>query len=284
MIHLDITKRHDILFLLECVNGNPNGDPDDDGQPRRDKETAHGMITSNCIKRFVRDYAAIAHDQPIFIQNDMALNTKRDKVLEGAGVVSEKGKKKSGAERADIASLMCQSYYDIRSFGAVITFVGSNAAQIMGPLQVVDATTVHPVEVIELSITRKAVTRQEDIDSGKKTDGDMGKRSIVPYGLYRGYAFFNPALAAKTGVTEDDLGLFYDGLVNSFEVIKSASRGLMTMRKVYVFTHSKKWGNARAQDLFSTIRIHTDSSHPRAFEDFTIEQATLPEGITLTIL
>ncbi|GIW07172.1 MAG: type I-C CRISPR-associated protein Cas7/Csd2 [Dehalococcoidia bacterium] len=296
-MHTDISKRHDFVLLFDVVDGNPNGDPDAGNLPRIDPETMQGIVTDVCLKRKVRDWVDQHHGTKpttkIYVQRGEALITKHKRAYDAEGLKSTGTKQRvEDIERA--RAWMCRNFYDIRMFGAVMS-VGVNCGQVRGPVQLTFARSIDPVTLLDLSITRVAVTREEDAlvreteegkASGKQTE--MGRKALVPYGLYRAYGFVSPHLARDTGATDEDLALFWDALQGMWDADRSASRGLLSCRGLYVFTHERPAGNAPAHHLFDLVSIARDPEveTPREFRHYrvTVDEANLPEGVTLTRL
>lgn len=287
-------RRHDFVFLFEVTDGNPNGDPDAGNLPRVDPETMQGLVTDVCIKRKVRNFIDATKGSEgrfkIYVQNKEALNTVHQRAYSELGLTSSGSKQK----REDIEQArqwMCQNFYDIRSFGAVMT-TGVNCGQVRGPLQLTFARSVSQIVPLEVSITRIAVTKPEDFDysaedkkGGKVTE--MGRKAIVPYGLYMGMGFFNPHFARQTGFDGDDLQLFWDALQRMWELDRSASRGMMACRGLYVFSHSSALGDLPAHVIKDkvSVRLREADSVPRQFNDYEVRVDTdLPEIVTLTRL
>lgn len=284
MICNDPSKRHEFVLLFDVGMGNPNGDPDAGNMPRVDPETMHGIVTDVAIKRKVRDYVQLTRGSNIFIQSKTALNT----LIEQAG--DAKGVKESKTANDDVRLEMCCRYYDIRMFGAVLSTGKLNAGQVRGPLQVTFARSLDPVLPLEISITRQARTTEERMETGTT---EMGRKPLVPYGLYRAQGYFNPFLAQQTCVSSDDLDAFWSALQNLFDFDRSAARGEMAVRGLWVFTHDNKKGNAPAHKLFELIKIPSIGGSPRSFQDYEVK-ITTPEpglldtygfsGVTLTRL
>lgn len=298
-VHLDTNRRHDFVLLFDVTDGNPNGDPDAGNLPRVDPETMQGLVTDVSLKRKVRDWIDVARGDEgrfkIYVQSGGdALNGIHRRAYDALGL------KSTGAKQAkndvDMArEWMCLNFYDIRMFGAVMT-TGVNCGQVRGPLQLTFARSVDPVVPLDVSITRVAVTREEDAkivvaeggtegSGGKQTE--MGRKSLVPYGLYRAHGFFNPHFAQRTNVTEEDLQLFWQALQQMWDLDRSASRGMLACRGLYVFSHESSLGNAPAHELFERVQIERngDVVAPRSFRDYfvTVDEVT-PEGVTLTTL
>lgn len=275
---LDPTRRHDFVLIFDVTDGNPNGDPDAGNLPRIDPETAQGLVTDVCLKRKVRNYVLEAHQAEapygIFIQENSVLNTKIGEAHQQDGVKSKEKSAKTNAAR----DWMCSTYFDIRMFGAVMT-TGDNAGQVRGPLQLTFARSVDRIASMDVSITRMAVTNEKDADKERT----MGRKALLPYGLYVAKGFFSPSLAKQTGVTKADMELLWSALANMFDLDRSASRGFMTCRGIHVFTHTSPLGNAPAHTLIDRIQIEPAGT-PRKFSDYTVNvnRDSLPTGITLT--
>jgi len=300
-IHTDTGRRHDFVLLFDVTDGNPNGDPDAGNLPRVDPETMQGLVSDVALKRKVRDYVDMVHDGEqrfeIYVQNKgIALNDQHQRAYTDLGIKSTGAKqKREDVERG--REWMCANFYDIRTFGAVMT-TGVNCGQVRGPVQLTFARSIDPIIPLDLSITRIAVTKPEDAkivvteqaDGSDKTSGkttEMGRKSLVPYGLYRAHGFFNPHFAKRTGVDAADLEIFWQALQAMWDVDRSASRGMMSCRGLYVFSHESSLGNAPAQNLFA--HVHTPPSEapaPRLFSDYkiAIDESSLPAGVTLTRL
>lgn len=287
--YLDINRRLDFVLLFDVQDGNPNGDPDAGNLPRVDPETMQGLVTDVSLKRKVRDYVDVkSGDQSrykIYVQSGEALVTKHERGYQALDLKST-GVKQNRSDVEKVRAWMCQNFFDIRMFGAVMT-VSVNAGQVRGPIQLTFARSFDEIVPLDLSITRVAVTRAEDAavvvaeDGSEGTGGkqtEMGRKAIVPYGLYRAYGFFNPHLAQQTGVTEEDLALFWEALVNMWDLDRSAARGMMATRGLYVFSHESSLGNAPAHKLFDLVHVHrsAESAAPRTFKDYDVSAP--PEG------
>ena len=263
----NLDKRYDFVLLFDVKDGNTNGDPDAGNLPRIDAETGMGLVTDVCLKRKVRNYVQLA-GQDIFIKEKGVLNALIDKAHEQDSVKSkEKGDKTEAARK-----WMCSKYYDIRTFGAVMS-TGKNAGQVRGPVQLTFGRSVEPIVVLEHSITRMAVATEAEAEKQSGDNRTMGRKYTVPYGLYRAHGFVSAHLANQTGFSEDDLKLFWDSLLNMFEHDRSAARGMMATRGLYVFEHSTALGNAPAFDLFDRITVERNilSSGPaRSFDDYVV--------------
>jgi CRISPR-associated protein Csd2 len=296
--HLDVTRRHDFVLLFDVADGNPNGDPDAGNLPRVDPETMQGLVTDVAIKRKVRDWVdAVRGDDArykIYVQSGTALNAKHRRAYEELGLKSS-GTKEAADTVEQARRWMCENFFDIRLFGAVMT-TGVNCGQVRGPVQLTFARSLDPIVPLDLSITRVAVTREEDAkvvtpeDGGDGTGGkrtEMGRKALVPYALYRAYGFFNPHFAARTGASEEDLGLLWEALQQMWDLDRSSARGLMACQALYVFSHDSGLGNAPAQALFARLRIarRSEVTAPRGYGDYEVAlDDGLPEGVQLTRL
>ena len=273
MIYTDPAKRHEFVLLFDVQNGNPNGDPDAGNLPRIDPETMRGLVTDVCLKRKVRDYLQVVGGMSIFIQSEVALNTIKKQVADKLDPPLTDDERKGKRPIPRLRSELGSRYYDIRMFGAVLATGGKedklNAGQVRGPVQFTFARSLDPVLPMDLSITRKARTTEERMETGET---EMGRKAIVPYGLYRAHGFYNPFLAEQTGVSQDDLERFWEALVNMFEFDRSAARGEMTVRGLWVFSHENAKGNAPAHRLFDTIQVRLKDGveAPREFSDYNV--------------
>ena len=280
------TKRFVILFDVE--NGNPNGDPDAGNMPRIDPESGLGLVTDVCLKRKIRNYVETVKEgeagYQIYIREDVPLNRSDRKACENLGITETDDKKvteglkklKKNDPDADlkIRDYMCQNFFDIRTFGAVMTtFVKAslNCGQVRGPVQIGFARSVDPIVSQEVTITRVAITTEKDAED-KKTE--MGRKSIVPYGLYRAEGYVSANLARKvTGFTEEDLDLLWEAIINMFEHDHSAARGKMAVRELIVFKHSKELGDCPAYKLFDAVEVSrkADVVYPRNYCDYDVQ-------------
>lgn len=300
--HLKPQVRHDFLLMFDVTNGNPNGDPDGGNMPRTDPETSHGLVTDVCLKRKIRNYVAAYAQQAaeegdsadeglcdrarfkIFIEHHSVLNEKIRTAYIAQNMPVGKSSQPKNRDNANKAKIwMCQNFYDVRMFGAVMS-TGLNAGQVRGPMQLTFARSIDPVQPQDMAITRVAVTDSKDREKLQT----MGRKTLIPYGLYIAHGFYSPYLAQQTGVNEADLALFWQALVNMWELDRSASRGLMASRGLYVFSHHSKLGNAPAHKLFETVEIarRKNITIPRQFGDYlvTVREDVLPDGITLARL
>jgi CRISPR-associated protein Csd2 len=292
----DVNKRHDFVLLFDVTDGNPNGDPDAGNLPRVDPETMQGLVTDVCLKRKVRNFVdATASDKEkmrIYVQNKgIALNDLHLQAYEAKGIKST-GTKQKREEVASVRSWMCEQFYDIRMFGAVMT-TEKNCGQVRGPVQLTFARSIDPVIPLDISITRVAVTKSQDLEvvEGEKEGGkvtEMGRKALLPYGLYKAYGFFTPSFAEDTKAQQFDLEIFWAALQNMWDLDRSASRGMMACRGIYVFSHDCKYGNAPAQRLLERVSAKKKATveAARLFSDYDVlvNDSELPAGITLTRL
>lgn len=296
--HLDPTVRHDAVFLFDVTDGNPNGDPDSGNKPRTDDETNHGLVTDVALKRKIRDTLALAGEgnprYGIFVQAGHALNTRIEESFPANGLKLE-AKQKITREQADLArAWLCDHYADIRLFGAVLSTGNTNAlGQIRGPLQLGMARSIDPVYPTDHAITRVTQTKQADIDKGESTE--MGGKWTVAYGLYRVELYYSANRGAQTGVDATDLDLLYRSLQMMFDHDRSATRGTLTARGLYVFNHSTAFGDAPAHELLERVTVTTrdpDAAReerlviPRRFSDYivSVHDDQLPTGVSMTKL
>ena len=277
----ELKNRIDFVYIFDVQDGNPNGDPDAGNLPRVDAETGMGLVTDVCIKRKVRNYVQVAkglaNGYDIFVKEKAVLNNEIDKAHDDANVKAAQNK------IAAARQYMCEHYYDIRTFGAVMS-TGKNAGQVRGPIQLTFARSVNPVATSEHSITRIAVATPKEAESQNGENHTMGRKATIPYGLYVCHGFISANLAQQTGFTEDDLALFFDALKNMFDLDRSAARGLMSAQKLIVFRHASELGNAPANKLFDLVKVEkTTNDVPRSFKDYavSINTSALPNGVTV---
>jgi CRISPR-associated protein Csd2 len=293
-----IQNRYDFVYLFEVTNGNPNGDPDAGNLPRLDPETNEGLVTDVCLKRKIRNYVEVAKaGEPgcnIYVQERAVLNQRHQGAYEALGLKLELKKlPKDQAKARELTDWMCLNYYDIRAFGAVMT-TEVNCGQVRGPIQLAFAHSIEPIVPLEISITRMAVTNERDLEKERT----MGRKYIVPYGLYRAHGFISAKLAEKTGFSDADLKLLWDALTNMFEHDHSAARGEMSARDLIVFRHESALGNAPAHRLFERVEVQravdgipisleaarrNNAPPARRFEDYrvTVDERDLPDGVTI---
>lgn len=265
----ELKNRYDFVYIFDVQDGNPNGDPDAGNLPRMDAETGMGLVTDVCLKRKVRNYVQIAKGQAngydIFIKEKAVLNVLIDKAHDDSEV-------KAAKDKTEAARLfMCKNYYDIRTFGAVMS-TGKNAGQVRGAIQLTFARSVDPVTIAEHTITRMAVATEKEAEKQGGDNSTMGRKATVPYGLYVCHGFISASLANQTGFSDEDLELFWDALKNMFDVDHSAARGLMSAQKLIVFKHDSVLGNAPANKLFDLVKIRKScDGTPRSFDDYTVK-------------
>ena len=290
---MSLTNRYDFALLFDVKDGNPNGDPDAGNLPRLDAETGHGLVTDVSLKRKVRNFVGIAKgEQPpfeIYVKEKAILNNQHKRAYVGIGreemLAGDDKKRKGGDAVNDARAWMCKNFFDVRTFGAVMS-TGVNCGQVRGPVQLTFARSIDPVIAQEHSITRMAVATEAEAE---KQDGDnrtMGRKHTVPYGLYVAHGFVSSFLAKQTGFSSDDLDLFWQALTQMFEHDRSAARGEMSTRGLYVFKHDSELGNAPAHALFERItpKLKDGVSVPRLFSDYevAVNEANMPAGVTLT--
>lgn len=279
-------NRYDFVYLFDVKDANPNGDPDAGNLPRVDPETNHGLVTDVCLKRKIRNYVGLkgGYEAPrdIYFTDGAVLNNKHKKAWESIGEKpSDKLPKVLEKARA-LQQFMCRNFYDIRTFGAVMS-TEVNCGQVRGPVQISFARSVEPVVAAEHAITRSSVTNERDLEKERT----MGRKFTVPYGLYRAHGFVNPFLAKQTGFGPDDLALLWEALENAFQFDQSAARpaGSMAARKFLVFEHDSELGSAPSHRLFEAVRVERRAGVevPREFGDFEVkvDRAVIPGGVTL---
>lgn len=280
-----LTNRYDFVLLFDVSNGNPNGDPDAGNMPRLDPETNQGLVTDVCIKRKIRNFVELTQDDKqgyaIYMQEKAVLNNFNKKAYEALDITHEAKKLPKDADKAKaLTKFMCDHFFDVRTFGAVMT-TEVNTGQVRGAVQLVFARSIDPVIPLEISITRMAVTNEKDADKERT----MGRKHIIPYGLYRMHGFISAPLAERTGFSEADLDIFWKALEQMFEHDRSAARGEMTTQKLVVFKHDSKLGNAPAHKLFERIKVARKDGveSARAFSDYvvTVDHNDCPEGVLI---
>ena len=277
----ELKNRIDFVYIFDVQDGNPNGDPDAGNLPRVDAETGMGLVTDVCLKRKVRNYVQIAKGQvdgyDIFIKEKAVLNTLIDKAHDDLEVKAAKDKTEAARK------FMCKNYYDIRTFGAVMS-TGKNAGQVRGAIQLTFARSVDTIATAEHSITRMAVATEKEAEKQGGDNRTMGRKATVPYGLYVCHGFISANLAQQTGFSEEDLELFWAALKNMFDVDRSAARGLMSAQKLIVFKHDSVLGNAPANKLFDLVKVEkVCDGAPRSFSDYTvtIDKDKMPANVTV---
>lgn len=280
-----IKNRYEFVLLFDVKNGNPNGDPDGGNMPRIDPETGHGITTDVCLKRKVRNYVDLVKDNQtpyiIYVKEKAILTERRQPAYEAVADEKDKSSKISKAR-----AWMCKNFFDVRTFGAVMSVKENNCGQVRGPVQFAFAQSIDPIVPLEASITRMAVETKKEADSQGGDNRTMGRKTYIPYGLYKVHGFISAPLAQQTGFSEGDLELFWNALLNMFDHDRSAARGEMAAQKLIVFKHDSELGNAPAHKLFDLITVTraTDESIPaRAFSDYnvTIDRDNIPQGVSL---
>lgn len=277
----ELKNRFDFVYIFDVKDGNPNGDPDAGNLPRVDAETGMGLVTDVCLKRKVRNYVqtakGLSDGYDIFIKEKAVLNTLIDKAHDDSAV-------KAATDKTEAARMfMCKNYYDIRTFGAVMS-TGKNAGQVRGAIQLTFARSVDTIATAEHSITRMAVATEKEAEKQGGDNRTMGRKATVPYGLYVCHGFISANLAQQTGFSEEDLLLFWDALKNMFDIDRSAARGLMSAQKLIVFKHDSVLGNAPANKLFDLVKMEkVCDGAPRSFGDYTvtIDKTGLPANVTV---
>jgi len=286
-----ISNRYDFVYLFDVKDGNPNGDPDAGNLPRLDPETGLGLVTDVALKRKIRNFVALAKGETpgfdIYMQERAVLNRAHLRAYEAKGLKSEAKKlPKDQAEAQGLTRWMCDNFFDIRAFGAVMS-TEVNAGQVRGPVQLTFARSQDPIVPLEITITRSSVTNEKDALLNDRT---MGRKHIVPYGLYRAHGFISGRLANDpkkgTGFSDEDLALLWEALANMFEHDRAAARGMMTARGLVVFKHDSDLGNATADSLFQRVKVtraEGDTAAPRDFADYDvkIDEVALPTGVTV---
>ncbi len=287
-----LNNRYDFVLLFDVKDGNPNGDPDAGNLPRVDAETGRGLVTDVSLKRKVRNFVGIVKgEQPpfeIYVKEKAILNKQHERAYQGIGAADQLGgedkKRKGGDKVGEARDWMCRNFYDVRTFGAVMS-TGVNCGQVRGPVQLTFARSLDPVVAQEHSITRMAVATEAEAEKQGGDNRTMGRKFTVPYGLYVAHGFVSAHLANQTGFSEEDLELLWQSLAQMFEHDRSAARGEMATRGLYVFKHESQLGNAPAHKLFERIRVEkTNGDAPaRGFSDYavTVDETGLPGGVTL---
>ena len=290
---MTLNNRFDFTLLFDVKDGNPNGDPDAGNLPRVDAETGRGLVTDVCLKRKVRNFVSLVKgDQPphdIYIKEKSILNKTHERAYLSIGAEDElkgdKKKRKGKAETVEKArEWMCKNFFDVRTFGAVMS-TGVNCGQVRGPVQMTFGRSVGPVISQEHSITRMAVATEKEAENQKGDNRTMGRKFTIPYGLYISHGFISAHLAGQTGFSEDDLELFFTALEQMFEHDRSAARGEMTTRGLYVFKHDSPLGNAHANKLFDRVNValRDEVKTSRQFSDYSVDvdDTDMPDGVAL---
>lgn len=288
-----LSHRYDFVYLFDVQDGNPNGDPDAGNLPRTDAETGHGLVTDVCLKRKVRNYVGLTKGESpgfdIYVKEKAVLMRAHERAYKAIGrgdaLKGDDRKRKGSGDDVDAArKWMCENFFDIRAFGAVMS-LGVSCGQVRGPVQITFARSVVPVVSLEHSITRMAVATEEEAEKQQGDNRTMGRKFTVPYGVYRAHGFVSASLANQTGFSDEDLMLLWEALKNMFEHDRSAARGLMCTRGLHVFEHESPLGNAPAHRLFERVTVHEEDPGrpPRSFSDFDVQVADkeLPAGVKL---
>lgn len=281
-----LENRYEFVYLFDVENGNPNGDPDAGNSPRIDPETNFGIVTDVCLKRKIRNFVEIAKDRTkpydIYVQEKAILTEKQGQAYAEPAISKAEGADKIAKAR----EWMCKNFFDIRTFGAVMSLKENNCGQVRGAVQMNFARSLEPVMPLEVTITRMAVATEKE---AKSQDGDnrtMGRKNIIPYGLYKVEGYISAHLAKQTSFTEDDLELLWQALINMFDHDRSAARGKMAARTLVAFKHNSTLGNAPAHTLLGRLRVDraNGSDKPaRAYSDYkvTLDEANMPKGVTV---
>lgn len=281
-----IENRYEFVYLFDVENGNPNGDPDAGNMPRVDPETNYGIVTDVCLKRKIRNFVEIVKDRQkpfdIYVQEKAVLTDKQGEAYD----VEDIKKAEGGDKVAKARDWMCRNFFDIRTFGAVMSLKENNCGQVRGPVQMNFARSVEPVVPLEVTITRMAVATAKEAKSQEGDNRTMGKKSILPYGLYKAEGYISAHLAKQTHFTEEDLELLWQALVNMFDHDRSAARGKMAARVLVVFKHDSMLGNAPAHTLLDRLKVErtdSDNKPARAYSDYkvTLDEADMPKGVTV---
>ena len=284
-----LSNRYEFVLLYDVENGNPNGDPDAGNMPRIDPETGYGIVTDVCLKRKIRNYVEMVKgDAPgyrIYIKEGIPLNANHVEAYKAVNLpIDEKNFKAEPDEVQKARAWICANFFDVRTFGAVMS-TGLNCGQVRGPVQLNFSRSIDPIVQQEVTVTRLTVTREEEANKERT----MGRKHIVPYGLYRAEGYISAKLANDptkgTGFSEEDLNLFWEALINMFEHDRSAARGKMAVRKLIVFKHDSDLGNAPAHKLFELVKVERkpEANPPRSFGDYevTVDKANVPQGVEL---
>ncbi len=278
-------NRYDFVLVFDAKDANPNGDPDAGNLPRVDPETGHGLVTDVCLKRKIRNYVALTRSDSqghgIYFSDGAILNRLHEQAWKHIGEKPSKDLPKDVEKARALTQFMCDNFYDIRTFGAVMG-TSVNCGQVRGPVQMSFARSIEPVVASEHAITRNSVTSEKEAKNKSRT---MGRKFTIPYGLYRAHGFVNPFLAAQTGFSDEDLGLLWESLVGAFQFDQSAARpaGSMAVRRLVIFEHASQLGSAPSHELLDRVKIERRAGCeiPRSFGDFELEidDANLPESV-----
>lgn len=277
---MSIQNRYEFVYLFDVTNGNPNGDPDAGNMPRLDPDSSRGLVTDVCLKRKIRNFIELTEDQTagydIYVKEKSVLNLQNKKAYEALGLTPEAKKLPKDKDKArEVTAWMCKNFFDVRTFGAVMT-TDVNSGQVRGPVQMAFAKSEDPIIPLEVSITRMAVTTEKEAEAQSGDNRTMGRKHIVPYGLYRAHGFISAHLAQKTtGFSDDDLSKLWQALEHMFEHDRSAARGEMVARHLVVFKHASALGNAPAHELFERVtvdRVNGEKGSPaQSFADYAVK-------------
>lgn len=277
---MTIQNRYEFVYLFDVTNGNPNGDPDAGNMPRLDPDTSRGLVTDVCLKRKIRNFIELTEDQTqgydIYVKEKSVLNLQNKKAYEALGIIPESKRLPKGEGKAkEVTDWMCKNFFDVRTFGAVMT-TEINSGQVRGPVQLTFSKSEDPIIPLEISITRMAVTTEKEAEAQSGDNRTMGRKYIVPYGLYRVHGFISANLAKKTtGFSDDDLSKLWKALEQMFEHDRSAARGEMVARHLVVFKHATALGNAPSHELFERVvvdRVSGEKGSPaQAFSDYAVK-------------
>lgn len=279
-----VKNRYEFVLFYDVKNGNPNGDPDAGNLPRIDPETGHGIVTDVCLKRKVRNYVELMKNGQdkfnIYVQEKAVLTERRQPAYEAVAEVKDKASKIKAAK-----NWMCKNFFDVRTFGAVMSTKENNCGQVRGPVQLAFSQSIDPIVSLEASITRMAVETKKESEAQDGDNRTMGRKAYVPYGLYRAHGFISAPLAKQTGFSEEDLELFWNALINMFDHDRSAARGEMAPQKLIVFKHASEFGNAPAHKLFDLVSVQRKeaSKPPRDYSDYEVilNEGGQPESVEI---
>lgn len=290
---MSLSNRYDFVLLFEVKDGNPNGDPDAGNLPRLDAETGHGLVTDVSLKRKVRNFVGLvkgdASPYEIYVKEKAVLNKTHERAYEGIGkadlLKGDDKKRKGGDAVSEARDWMCKNFFDVRTFGAVMS-TGVNCGQVRGPVQFTFARSIDPIVAQEHSITRMAVATEAEAEKQSGDNRTMGRKHTVPYGLYVAHGFVSSFLAKQTGFSQDDLELLWQALGQMFEHDRSAARGEMATRGLYVFKHDSELGNSPAHALFERIQVQKNTEVPRSFADYAVkmDDTAMPTGVAVSKL
>jgi CRISPR-associated protein Csd2 len=288
-----VQNRYDFVLLFDCQDGNPNGDPDSDNSPRIDPETFQGLISDVCLKRKIRDYIFHSHSKAgipakgydIFVMSPHTLESRQRMPFDNLkGEIKPERDKTKPSDVNKAREWMCENFFDVRAFGAVMSTTDFNCGQVRGPVQVTFSRSIDRVLTTEHTISRQAFTTEKEREA-KSGTGTFGRKHTVAYGLYRAHGFINPVFAEKTGFSENDLTVLWKALGSLFDLDRSAARGLMATRGLYIFKHDSKLGSAPAHKLFESVSIKLKEGvvSPRSFNDYTVsvDRSAVPEGVEI---